>query len=62
MCLTKVVCLTVRLHSTENRVFVLLGPLYLENGKRWIKSAVTFKKALIERDPMKNIPSKLDEK
>ena len=53
MCLTKVVCLTVSLHSTENCVFVLLGPLYLENSKRYTKSAVTILKPLIERIPMK---------
>ena len=45
-----------------NAVFGLMGPLNLENGKRYKNSAVNTLKAVTERNPMKKIPSKLDEK
>ena len=46
----------------KNHIFALFGPLYLENSKRWKKSAETILKALTERNPMNKIPSKWDEK
>ena len=62
ICLTKVKCLTVSLHSPENGVVGTFSHLYLENSNTQKKLTATYLKTLTERNQKKKIPSKLDEK